>query len=106
MHVPAASFSQGADSTHGNLHLYATIGSALHRLTTMRICSLLPSATEIIYALGLGGDLVGVSHECDYPPEARSKPILTGSRIDHTGRSGAEIDSLVSTKLHEHSGIY
>ena len=39
----------------------------------MRICSLLPSATEILYALGLGDQVVGVSHTCDYPDEARSK---------------------------------
>ena len=39
----------------------------------MRIVSLLPSATEICFALGLGGDVVGVTHECDYPPEARSQ---------------------------------
>jgi iron complex transport system substrate-binding protein len=72
----------------------------------MRICSLLPSATEIVCALGLENDLVGVSHECDYPPAARSKPVLTRSRIDHSGRSSAEIDSLVSSRLHDHQGIY
>ena len=45
----------------------------------MRIVSLLPSATEIVFALGLGDDLVGVTHECDYPLEAREKPVVTRS---------------------------
>jgi len=72
----------------------------------MRICSLLPSATEIVCALGLEANLVGVSHECDFPPEVRSKPVLTRSRIDHAGRTGAEIDALVVERLHQHTGIY
>jgi iron complex transport system substrate-binding protein len=72
----------------------------------MRICSLLPSATEIVCALGLIDDLVAISHECDYPPEVRSKPIVTSSRIDAATRTSAEIDALVSQRLHEHSGIY
>ena len=41
----------------------------------MRVCSLLPGATEIAFALGLGDDVVGVTHECDYPAEARQKPV-------------------------------
>ncbi len=45
----------------------------------MRILSLLPSSTEILFALGLGDEIVGVSHECDYPPEARSKPVISTS---------------------------
>lgn len=72
----------------------------------MRICSLLPSATEIVCALSLEHELVGVSHECDYPPAVRSKPVLTSSRIDHSSRTSAEIDALVSERLHEHEGIY
>jgi iron complex transport system substrate-binding protein len=72
----------------------------------MRICSLLPSATEIACALGLEDSLVGVSHECDFPPSVRLKPVLTRSRIDHSGKSSAEIDALVSLKLHDHEGIY
>jgi len=40
----------------------------------MRICSFLPSATEMVYDLGLGDQLYGVTHECDYPPEAKDKP--------------------------------
>jgi iron complex transport system substrate-binding protein len=47
----------------------------------MRILSLLPSATEIVFALGLGDDLVGVSHECDYPPQARTIPVVSTSTI-------------------------
>jgi iron complex transport system substrate-binding protein len=43
----------------------------------MRILSLLPSATEIVYALGLGDHLAGVSHECDYPDDARTKPVVS-----------------------------
>ena len=48
----------------------------------MRICSLLPSATEILYALGLGDSVVGVTHECDFPPDAASKPRLIRPRVD------------------------
>ena len=61
----------------------------------MRICSLLPSATEILYALGLGDQVVGVSHTCDYPAEARSKPVVTHSlrQVSHLG--SREIDSLI-----------
>lgn len=53
----------------------------------MKIASLLPSSTEIAFALGLGNDIVGVSHECDYPAEARTKPVLTSSRINPLKRS-------------------
>jgi iron complex transport system substrate-binding protein len=60
----------------------------------MKICSLLPSATEILFALGLGDQIVGVSHECDFPPEARTKPILIKSRISHT-QNAAAIDKQV-----------
>ena len=59
----------------------------------MRICSLLPSATEIVFALGLDDDLVGVTHECDYPPEARRLPAVTASIIDHEGRSSGRDSS-------------
>ena len=52
----------------------------------MRICSLLPSATEILYALGLGDAVVGVTHECDYPPEAGKKPPLIRPRGSEYGQ--------------------
>src|SRR6266436_3369756 len=58
----------------------------------MRIVSLLPSATEILFALGLDREIVGVSHECDFPPKARTKPVVIRSRIPH-GASPAEIDA-------------
>jgi iron complex transport system substrate-binding protein len=48
----------------------------------MQICSLLPSATEILYSLGLGDSVVGVTHECDFPPDAARKPVLIQPRID------------------------
>ena len=62
----------------------------------MRIVSLLPSATEIVYALGLGGQLVGVSHTCDYPLDARSKPAVSRSirSVSHLG--SREIDAIIS----------
>jgi iron complex transport system substrate-binding protein len=61
----------------------------------MRIVSLLPSATEIVYALGLGGQLVGVSHRCDYPAAAGTKPVVSRSIRDIAGLPGAEIDAIV-----------
>ena len=72
----------------------------------MRICSLLPSATEIVCALGLRDQLVAVSHECDFPPEVRAKPVMTASRIDAGGLTAAEIDARVAAQLHDHTGIY
>jgi iron complex transport system substrate-binding protein len=61
----------------------------------MRIVSTLPSATEIVYALGLGDQLVGVSHTCDYPAEARAKPVVSRSvrRLSHL--SSQEIDGII-----------
>lgn len=61
----------------------------------MRICSLLPSATEIVADLGLAGSLVGVSEECDWPPEVRELPVVTASRVDPATLTSAEIDSAV-----------
>lgn len=61
----------------------------------VRIASMLPGATEIVYALGLGDQLVGVSHECDYPFDARTKPAVTQAPFDSHDLSSAEIDRLV-----------
>ncbi|MBV9959222.1 MAG: cobalamin-binding protein [Acidobacteria bacterium] len=73
---------------------------------TPRIVSLLPSATEIVCALGLESNLVGVTHECDYPPTVIGKPQLTASRISHETMSSAEIDHAVRSQLDGHGSIY
>jgi iron complex transport system substrate-binding protein len=73
----------------------------------MRIVSLLPSATEIVYALGLGDQLCGVSFECDYPEAARSVPIISGTALPMDGSlSAREIDAKVSTLVADGSSIY
>src|SRR6202046_5537333 len=71
----------------------------------MRICSLLPSATEIVYALGLGDCVVGVSHECDYPAEAARKPSLLRPRVDPKASPG-EIDRQVAEIIARGESIY
>src|SRR5215467_1642250 len=71
----------------------------------MRVCSLLPSSTEIVCALGMGHLLVGVSHECDFPPEVAALPKLTWSNIA-SGLTGAEIDGAVACALGGGSGLY
>lgn len=61
----------------------------------MKICSLLPSATEILFSLGLGNQVAGITHECDYPPEARSLPVLTKCAFDSEHLTALEIDETV-----------
>jgi iron complex transport system substrate-binding protein len=72
----------------------------------MRVCSLLPGATEIAFALGLGDDVVGVTHECDYPPEARHKPIVVHSSIDADSMTSLEIEHCVNERLRSNKGLY
>lgn len=72
----------------------------------MKIASLLPSATEIICALGLEKNLVGITHECDFPGSVSGKPHLTASRISHETMSSAEIDHAVRSQLDGHGSIY
>ncbi|TMF90639.1 MAG: cobalamin-binding protein [Chloroflexi bacterium] len=71
----------------------------------MRIASLLPSATEIVCALGLEDSLVAVTHECDYPAAVRDKPIVTRSVLPGDSAS-ADIDRHIRELLHQGSGIY
>ncbi|MBI4003457.1 MAG: cobalamin-binding protein [Candidatus Omnitrophica bacterium] len=72
----------------------------------MRICSFLPSATEILFALGLDEQIVGVSHECDFPPQARAKPRVVTTRMDSQRLSSEEIDRAVRTALRERTSLY
>jgi iron complex transport system substrate-binding protein len=71
----------------------------------MRIVSLLPSATEIVCELGLGGQLVGVTHECDYPSFVRQLPKVTRTLIPHDATS-RQIDGLVRERLKTKKALY
>ncbi len=71
----------------------------------MRIVSLVPSATEMLFALGLGGDLVAVTHECDYPAAARELPKVTRDALPG-GLSAVEIDAAVKRRTLDGRSIY
>src|SRR5947209_17878175 len=75
------------------------------RSLPMRIVSLLPSATEMVFAVGMGDSLVGVTHECDYPAEALRIPHVTSSNIP-AGLSSEEIDQMVSSNLVTQGTLY
>jgi iron complex transport system substrate-binding protein len=72
----------------------------------VRICSLLPSATEIIGTLGLTDSLVAVSEECDWPPEVRTLPVITASRVDTSRLSAFEIDRAVRDAVEDGRPLY
>jgi iron complex transport system substrate-binding protein len=71
----------------------------------MRICSLLPGATEVVAALGLADQLVGISHECDYPP-GLSAPVIVEPVLPTEGLSSGEIDRRVQSASAEHQPLY
>ncbi len=71
-----------------------------------RIVSFLPAATEITYALGAGADLVGRSHECDYPPQVRLLPVVSKPALPLEGLSQKEIDSAVAAHLATGESLY
>lgn len=71
----------------------------------MRIVSLLPSATEILFQLGLGDDVVGVTFECDVPPEARQRRIVSTSALPE-GLSPSEIDAVVKERIAAGDDLY
>lgn len=71
----------------------------------MKIVSLLPSATEIVYALGRGDDLVGVTFECDFPADARTKRIVSTSALPE-GLTPAEIDVVVTQRIAAGEDLY
>src|SRR3954464_3154766 len=72
----------------------------------MRICSLLPSATEIVADLGLIDSLVAVSEECAWPPEVRAKPKVTAARVDSASLSSTDIDRAVKESLGDGNSLY
>jgi iron complex transport system substrate-binding protein len=72
----------------------------------MRVVSLVPGATEALFALGLGPRVVGVTHECDHPPAARALPRVTRSNLELDGRDGGEIDASVNAALAAGQPLY
>src|SRR2546430_6703957 len=72
----------------------------------MRVCSFLPSATEIIAELGLIESLVGVSEECRWPPDVVGKPVVTAARFEQSSLSSVEIDAAVRSSVAEGSSLY
>jgi iron complex transport system substrate-binding protein len=71
----------------------------------VRIASLVPSSTEMLFALGLGEQTVGVTHECDFPPAATTLPRLTGTVMPE-GLAPAEIDAAVKQIVGEGRALY
>jgi len=72
----------------------------------MRICSFLPSATEILYELDLGDSVVGVTHECDFPTDAANKTIVVRSAFDASKLSSEEIDNMIVQCVREGKDVY
>src|SRR6266851_4753276 len=75
-------------------------------MTSPRIVSFLPSATEMACALGLGDQLVGITHECDYPPEVAGKPIVVRNVLPIETMSQPEIDAAVTKRLRDGLSLY
>jgi iron complex transport system substrate-binding protein len=72
----------------------------------MRIASLLPSATEIVCAIGLEDELVAVTHECDFPPSVMGRPVVTRNVFDQVGAGSRDIHDRVTAAMHGGSSIY
>lgn len=90
---------------HGQFNVKSDIIDLMTK-TELKIASLLPSSTEIICALGLEENLIGITHECDFPASITDRPHLTASRISHEKMSSKEIDHAVRTQLDGHGSIY
>lgn len=71
-----------------------------------RIVSFLPSATEMACALGLDDSIVGITHECDYPPEIKSKPVVVRNVLPIEKMSQSEIDRAVADRMREGRSLY
>src|SRR4026207_814664 len=75
-------------------------------MNELRIVSFLPSATELACSLGLADQLVGISHECDFPPNIRDKPVVVHSALPIDSMSLGEIDVAVSQQLRSGASLY
>ena len=75
-------------------------------MNDLRIISFLPAATEMMFALGLGDKLVGVSHECDFPAAARDKPIVVRNALHLESMTSGEIDAAVSERIRSGQSLY
>jgi iron complex transport system substrate-binding protein len=84
----------------------ASLVMGYRRSMSERIVSMLASGTEIVHALGLGARLVGISHECDHPPELMDRPRLSRPRFDPGSLDSAEIDRAVRRAMEEHGSVY
>src|ERR1700674_4884170 len=78
----------------------------LMSLTTTRIVSFLPSATEMAFALGPGDQVVGITHECDYPPEVEGKPVVVRNVLPIETMSQPEIDAAVTQRMRDGLSLY
>jgi iron complex transport system substrate-binding protein len=76
------------------------------QMKSTRIVSFLPSATEMAFALGLGDQVVGITHECDYPPEAQGKPIVVRNVLPVETMSQPEIDAAVTQRMRDGLSLY
>jgi iron complex transport system substrate-binding protein len=72
----------------------------------VRICSLVPAATEVLFGLGLGDQVVGVTHECDWPPEAATRPVVTASLVQTGDLTSAEVDRIVAETARDGRPLY
>src|SRR6267154_5829622 len=75
-------------------------------MTSARIVSFLPSATEMAFALGLGDQLVGITHECDDPPEVQGKPVVVRNVLPIETMSQPEIDVAVTQRMRDGLSLY
>ncbi|HJT83379.1 MAG TPA: cobalamin-binding protein [Nitrososphaeraceae archaeon] len=75
-------------------------------MTSQKIVSFLPSATEILYEIGVGSQLIGVTHECNYPPQAKTKPRVINSAFDASTMSSKEIDDKIVELFSNGKDIY
>ena len=83
------------------------VGVADVKLSCMhRIVSFLPSATEMVCCLGLSNSLVGITHECDYPPEVRDKPIVVRNVLPIETMTQHEIDQAVAKRMQNGQSLY